>query len=241
MKVKRLITALVLAVCVIGSALVPGASTVYATDVEPKTQMGMELTLDDLDDILIEGKIIHQDENSTTIIKPATEEDIIEFLTKEKRITYKEAKKLYEEEQQEGISPMGYDEELRTATIRSTYRRLWGDIGLELNARVEYVYNIATRKAVSIEEYQGSYIDTIGTGASFAYFDMTDGGPDVDISWYRIEVSYYGKPVIDVTEEVNASLSAFGFVEVGIGYGGTIRVRPANPIYVEVGATIEDL
>ena len=212
MKVKRLIMALVLVACIMGSALLPGANISYAAETDIKTDIGIEVTLDDLNNIPEEGKVIIKNENSITTIRPVTEEEVIMFIMEDKGVTYEEAKKLYEEQKE--IRPMERDEVLREAILTESYPRLWGSIGLELNVWIEYVYNIAEREVVAIEKYLGSIVDTIGAGASLAYFEFTDG-PEIDVTWYRVDVSYYGYPVIEVTEEVSASLSAFGFIEVG--------------------------
>ena len=184
------------------------------------------------------SKIILYKGNIKTTIRPATKEEIIENFIQKESLTYEEAEKSYEKEKR--INSSGYDEEIRTAILQTTH--FYDSIGIRFNALVKYTYSLEKNKPISIDYVGNVYTDTVGK-VKLLEFKSTEA-PRADNNYYRLEVSHFGKPLIEVDNSIaNTLINKHNFIKLSGRdfYLWTEMLEPEEPILLRINATLEYL
>lgn len=222
---KILIVALILSMSIIGSGLFFYMKSEQANKIE-------------LDDHYEESKIIYYKGNVKTTIRPATKEEIIEDFMQTKLLLYEEAEKLYEKERK--INSSGYDEKIKTAILQTTY--FYDSIGIRFNAVIKYTYSLEKNEPISIDYVGNVYTDTVGK-VKLMEFRSTEA-PRIDYNYYRLSVTHYGNPLIEVDNSIaNTLINKYNFVnKLGKDFNfRTTMLEPKESMPLKIKVTLEDL
>lgn len=222
---KRLIIISIIAVCIIGSSLLYYVDAGLANNIETN-------------EIPQNSKVIQYKGNMKTTIRFATKEEIIEYFMEKETLTYEEAEKLYEKERE--INSSGYDEEIRTAILQTTF--FYDSIGIRFNALVRYIYSLEENRPISIDYVGNVYTDTVGE-VKLLEFKSTEP-PRIYYNYNRLEVSHFGKPVIEVNKNIAGTLiNEHNFIKLPGGDFNiwTKMLEPEEPILLMIDVTLEDL
>lgn len=222
---KILILLLILSISVIGSGLF-----FYMKD--------EQVNKIELDEHYEKSKLILYKGNVKTTIRPATKEEIIEDFMQAELLTYEEAEELYEKERK--INSSGYDEKIKTAILQNTH--YYDSIGIRFNAVIKYIYSLEKNEPISIDYIGNIWTDAVGE-VNLVAFRSTES-PRIDYNYYRLEVSHFGDPLIEVDNDIaNTLITKYNFVnKFGKDFNlRTQALEPQEPMPLKIKATLEDL
>lgn len=170
-----------------------------------------------------------------TTIRAATKEEIIVDFMQTKLLTYEEAEELYKKEQR--INHSGYDEKIKTAILQKTY--YYDSIGICFDAVIKYVYSVVENEPISIDYIGKVHTDIVGEAKLVRFLSMED--PIIDYNNYRLEITHFGKPIIEVDNNTaDILINKYNFELVNFNLYNKI-LKPENPLSLDIDISLEDL